>query len=176
MNPHTKLYTQHWVSLYSQAADPAWVNITLRHAILCYAAAGDFHKVNFQTLDLKRLLPFKNLFWSLSIVSLIMTKCSVYSNSHSAPSLTNSMTTSTTTVKRKGDSTDPWCILTLTSISSDNSDSTLTCISSLIQTHYWCNQNFWYSFLPHWPFQHSSVLCKKLFSFSILLILLLYYY
>ena len=40
--------------------------------------------------------------------------------------LVDSVTTSTTTVKRKGDSTDPCCIPTLTLISSDNSQSTLT--------------------------------------------------
>ena len=63
-----------------------------------------------------------------SIVSLIRTKTSAYSNSLSAPCQANSVTTSTTIAKRKGDSTDPWCIPTLTSNSSDNSESTLTLV------------------------------------------------
>ena len=68
---------------------------------------------------------FKNLFLSPSIVSLIRTTLSTYSNSLSAPSLANSVATTTTTPKRKGDSTDPWCIPTFAS-NSDNSASTLT--------------------------------------------------
>ena len=56
-----------------------------------------------------------NLFLSPSIISLIRTKSSAYSNSLSTPSLTNSVTTSTTTAKRKGDSTVPWSIPTFTS-------------------------------------------------------------
>ena len=67
---------------------------------------------------------FKNLFLRPSCVSLIRTKSSVYSNPLSAPSLANNVTTSTTTWKRKDDSTDPWFIPTLTSNSSDNSEST----------------------------------------------------
>ena len=71
---------------------------------------------------------FSNLFLSPWIVSLIRTKSSAYSNSLSAPSMANSVTTSTTSAKRKGDSTDPWDIPTLTSNSSDNSESTLTLV------------------------------------------------
>ena len=47
---------------------------------------------------------------------------------HLAHPLPNLVTKSTTTAKRKGDSTDPWCIPTLTSNSSDNSESTITLV------------------------------------------------
>ena len=67
---------------------------------------------------------FKNLFICPSIASLIWTKSTAYSNSLT-PSQSNSETTSTTTAK-KDDSTDPWCISTLTSNSFDKSESTLT--------------------------------------------------
>ena len=69
-----------------------------------------------------------HLFLSPTIVSLIRTKSSAYSNSLSATSLANSVTTSTTTTKRKGDRIDPWCIPTLTTNFSDNSESTLTLV------------------------------------------------
>ena len=35
-------------------------------------------------------------------------------------------------------------------------------LCSLMQTHYWSNQNVWYFFLPHCPSQHFLVLCQKL--------------
>ena len=85
-----------------------------------------FSRLTFKPLLSKASLHYKNLFLSPSIVSLIRSKSSAYSNSLSAPSLANSVTKSTTTAKKKGDSTDPWCILTLTSNASDNSEFTLT--------------------------------------------------
>ena len=42
MDPPTTLYTQHCVSLYSLATDPAWVNFTFRQAIMWDATADDY--------------------------------------------------------------------------------------------------------------------------------------
>ena len=86
---------------------------------------------NHEAPHLKPLLSkssyhFKNLFHSPWIVSLITTKSSAYINSLSTQYMANSVTTSTT--KKKGDNTDPWCIPTLTSNSSDNSQSTLALV------------------------------------------------
>ena len=79
----------------------------------------------FSRLSSKPLLStasfhFKNLLLSPSIVSLIGTKSSAC-KSHLAQPLAISVMISITTAKRKGDSTDPWCISALTSNSSDNS-------------------------------------------------------
>ena len=87
-----------------------------------------FPRLAFKPLLSKASFHYKNLFLRPSNVSLIGTKSSAYSNSLITPSLAHSMTTSTTNAKRKGDSTDPWCIPTLTSNSSDNSVSTLTLV------------------------------------------------
>ena len=87
-----------------------------------------FPKVNFQTLALKASFHFENLFLSPMIVSVIRTKSPAYNNSPSAPSLANSVTTSTTNSKTKGDSTDRLYIPILTSNSTDNSESTLTLV------------------------------------------------
>ena len=92
------------------------------------------------------------------------------------------MTASTTTIRRKCDSADPWCIPTLTSNSSDNSESALTLVFAPSYTHHRSNQNICYFFLPHCPFQHfpqysvkSFLLVHKahiqLFSFSMILFL-----
>ena len=83
-----------------------------------------FPNLTFKSLFSKASFHFKNLFLSPSIVSLIRNKSSAYINSP----LANSVTTSATTAKRKGDSTDPWFIHTLTSTFSDNSESTLTLV------------------------------------------------
>ena len=76
--------------------------------------------------------------------------------------MANSLTTSTTTAKRKGDITDPWCIPTLTSNSSGNSEFILTLvfapsprhITDLIKTsgHY---------FPPQTPFQHLPSVSQR---------------
>ena len=61
VDPLATLYTQNLVRHYSLATEPTWVNITFRFAIL-YDAITDHYlglpKVNFQTVALKRLLPF----------------------------------------------------------------------------------------------------------------------
>ena len=74
-----------------------------------------------------------------------LSKCSIIiiSITHLAHPLVNTVTASTTTAKRIGELTDPWCIPTLTSNCSDNSESTLTLvfapsyrlISDLTQTY-----------------------------------------
>ena len=68
----------------------------------------DFPQITLKLMISKASFQFKNLFLSPSVVSLIRTKTSACSNSLSASSLANSVTISTTTAKRKGDSTDPW--------------------------------------------------------------------
>ena len=87
-----------------------------------------FPRLPFKALYSKAPYHFKNLFLNPTIISLIRTKSPAYSNSLSAPHLVNFVKTRTTTAKRKGDSTNPWCIPTLTSNSSYNSESTLTLI------------------------------------------------
>ena len=87
-----------------------------------------FSRLTFKPLLSKASFHFRNLSLILSIVPPIRTKSSAYNYSLSAPSLVCSVTTSTTNAKRKGDSTDPWCIPTLTYDSSDNSESTLTLV------------------------------------------------
>ena len=81
-----------------------------------------FPRLTFKPMLSKASSHFKNLPLSLLIVSLIRTKSSAYSNSLSALSLANYVTTSTTTAKRKDGSIDHWCITTLTS---NNSEYTL---------------------------------------------------
>ena len=83
-----------------------------------------FSRLTFQPLLSKASYHYKNLFLSLLIVSLIRTMSSAYSNSLSTPSGTSDNIYHH--CKNKGDSTDPWCIPTLTSNSSDNSESTQT--------------------------------------------------
>ena len=85
-------------------------------------------RLTFKPLLSKDFFHIKNLFQSHLSISLIRTKSSTYNNLFSAPSLANSVTTSTITAKRKDDSTDPWCTPTLTSNSSENSESTLTLV------------------------------------------------
>ena len=83
IDPLTTLCTQNCVSLYSQAADPTWVNLTFRHDIQCNAATDHhlgFQKVNFQAFALKIPLPFKNLLLNPSIFSLIRSNSSAYNN------------------------------------------------------------------------------------------------
>ena len=63
VDPLITLYTQcvYSVSLYSQNADPTWVNFTFSLANLCDATADHylgFPKVYFLTFALKSLLPF----------------------------------------------------------------------------------------------------------------------
>ena len=87
-----------------------------------------FPRLTFEPLLLKASFQFKNIFLSPLIASLIRTMSSAYSQSFNPPSLANSETISTKTAERKGDSTDPWCIPTLTSNSSDNSESTLALV------------------------------------------------
>ena len=87
-----------------------------------------FPRLTFKPLLSKAYFHFMNLFVSPSIASLIRTKSSAYSNSFSAAPLAKAVMTSTTTARRKGGSTDPWCITTLTSSSSTNSKSTLTLV------------------------------------------------
>ena len=126
----------------------------------------------FPRLTLKPLLSkfffhFKNLFLNppLSKSSGPSYQLSSYRNSLSAPSLANSVTTSTTNAKRKGDSTDPWCIPTLTSNSSDNSESTLTIvfppsyrlITDLTKT----------AGIPFFPNAHSNTFLGTLSMFSL---------
>ena len=65
---------------------------------------------------------------SLDCLTHLVTNSPAYSNSLHIPSLADAVTSSTTTAKRKGHSKDPWCIPTLTSNSSDNSESTLTLV------------------------------------------------
>ena len=124
---------------------------------------------NIKHLTLKPLLSkdsfhFKNLFLSPSIVSLIRTKSSSYSNSLSTHILSNLVTTSTTTAKGKGDSTDPWCLphydlkLLWQLIIHSNS-----CLCSLIQTHHSSNRNLWYSHLSHCQFPHFPWFSVKSF-------------
>ena len=96
-----------------------------------------FSRLTFKPLLSRASFHFENSFLNPLIISPRY-KSSAYSNSLSAPYLANSVTTSTTTAKGKGDSSDPWSIHTLAS----NSDSTMTCLCSLIQTNHRSNQNF----------------------------------
>ena len=69
-----------------------------------------FPMLAFKPLFSKASFHFKNLFMCHLIVSLVWTKSSAYSNSFSAPSMADSVTTPTSTAKRKCNSTDPWYI------------------------------------------------------------------
>ena len=69
-----------------------------------------FPRLAFKPLFSKASFYFKNLFLSPLIVSLVWTKSSAYSNSFSAPSMANSVTTPTSTAKRKCNRTDPWYV------------------------------------------------------------------
>ena len=84
----------------------------------------------FQRLTLKLLLLNASLhFMSYSLVPRLSHSSGLshqHIANHVAHHLANSATTSTTNAKRKGDSTDPWRILTLTLGSSDNSEYSLT--------------------------------------------------
>ena len=77
-----------------------------------------FPRLTFKPLLSKASFHFKNSFLSPSIVSLIRTKSTAYSNCHNTPTPATSAITSTTTIKRKSNSTDLCYIHTLTSKSS----------------------------------------------------------
>ena len=67
-DPLTTVYTQNWVSLYSQAVDPKWVNVTFTYLV--------FWRLTSKPLLSKASFHFKNLFLSPSIV-LVMKNISV---------------------------------------------------------------------------------------------------
>ena len=59
-NPFTTPLTQNWVGLCSSAADPTWINVTLRHATHCDATTD--HYLGFRSewkLPLRSRITFR---------------------------------------------------------------------------------------------------------------------
>ena len=116
-------------SHYSKAADPTWFNLILdisSFAIPPLTISLFFQRFTFNVLLSMASFHFKNLSLSPSIFSLIWTMSSQYNCSLSAPSLANSVATSTN--ENMANSTIACCIPSLTQNSYDNSESTLTLV------------------------------------------------